>query len=122
MPGLSVKVVSGTPRRVGVMNSAQHSRGWCFPFRFLQIRCFASSLGGWAVGPTKGRIDVGAQRLHLQWAHVCFTAVARVQHVWQYEQAGSIASYLPIYLQQVADYGYEDAPLENDARDHEIKA
>ncbi len=42
------------------------------------------------------------------------------RHVHQYEQAGSIAAFLPVYLEQVLDHGYADAPLEADARAHEI--
>lgn len=42
------------------------------------------------------------------------------RHVYQYEQAGSIAAFLPVYLTQVLDHGYADAPLELDARAHEI--
>ena len=40
------------------------------------------------------------------------------RHVHQYEQAGSIAAFLPVYLQQIATVGYNDAPLEIDARAH----
>jgi hypothetical protein len=42
------------------------------------------------------------------------------RHVHQYEQAGSIASYLAIYLPQVVDFGYAQAPPEIDACNHEI--
>lgn len=42
------------------------------------------------------------------------------RHVYQYETAGGIASFLPLYLGQVAEYGYRDAPYEIDARSHEI--
>lgn len=41
------------------------------------------------------------------------------RHVYQYEQAGSIADFLPTYLEQIANVGYEKAPLELDARAHE---
>ncbi|MEJ0084499.1 MAG: hypothetical protein WDO72_02345 [Pseudomonadota bacterium] len=41
------------------------------------------------------------------------------RHVHQYEVAGSIANFLPVYLQQIATVGYNDAPLEIDARLHE---
>ena len=41
------------------------------------------------------------------------------RHVYQYESAGSIANFLPIYLQQIASVGYNDAPYEVDARRHE---
>ena len=41
------------------------------------------------------------------------------RHVHQYEQAGGIAAYLPVYLQQIVTYGYSDAPFEVDARAYE---
>ena len=41
------------------------------------------------------------------------------RHVQQYEVAGSIAAFLPVYLQQIADFGYDNAPYEVDARAHE---
>jgi hypothetical protein len=41
------------------------------------------------------------------------------RHVYQYEHTGSIASFLPIYLEQIATFGYDDAPFEVDARAHE---
>lgn len=44
------------------------------------------------------------------------------RHVQQYEQAGSIAEYLPKYLQQIVQFGYTDAPYEVDARAHEATA
>lgn len=43
-----------------------------------------------------------------------------LRHVQQYERAGSIARYLPIYLRQIVEHGYEDAPFEVDARAHEL--
>jgi len=42
------------------------------------------------------------------------------RHVYQYETAGSIDAFLPIYLHQIATIGYEDAPYEVDARNNEI--
>lgn len=42
------------------------------------------------------------------------------RHVHQYEEAGSIDAFLPIYLQQIATVGYHDAPFEIDARQHEL--
>lgn len=44
------------------------------------------------------------------------------RHVFQYEAAGSIAKFLPMYLEQIASYGYDQAPFEVDARAHEIDA
>lgn len=42
------------------------------------------------------------------------------RHVHQYEEHGSIGAFLAIYLQQIASVGYHDAPLEQDARAHEL--
>jgi hypothetical protein len=42
------------------------------------------------------------------------------RHVFQYEQAGSIDKFLPVYLGQIATYGYENAPLEVDAYGHQV--
>ena len=41
------------------------------------------------------------------------------RHVHQYEAYGSIAGFLPVYLQQIVEFGYPNAPLEIDARAHE---
>ena len=42
------------------------------------------------------------------------------RHVYQYEMLGSIDKFLPVYLQQIVEFGYASAPLEVDARAHEI--
>jgi len=42
------------------------------------------------------------------------------RHVYQYETLGSIEKFLPVYLQQIVDFGYADAPLEVDAREYEM--
>ena len=44
------------------------------------------------------------------------------RHVHQYEVAGSIASFLRAYFQQIVEFGYEHAPLEVDARNNERDA
>jgi hypothetical protein len=41
------------------------------------------------------------------------------RHVYQYEAAGSIAAFLPQYLEQILSVGYAAAPFEVDAREHE---
>jgi hypothetical protein len=43
-----------------------------------------------------------------------------LRHVHQYEQHGSIAAFLRVYLRQIVEIGYANAPLEADARAHEI--
>ena len=42
-----------------------------------------------------------------------------LRHVAQYEATGSIAAFLAEYLDQIARFGYWDAPLETDARCYE---
>jgi len=42
------------------------------------------------------------------------------RHVYQYERAGSIRAFLPVYLRQIATVGYDAAPLELDAIEREI--
>jgi hypothetical protein len=42
-----------------------------------------------------------------------------LRHVHQYEAHGSIAEFLPVYLQQIAEVGYANAPFEIEARAHE---
>ena len=42
-----------------------------------------------------------------------------LRHVHQYEQHGTIRDFLAAYLDQVASFGYEAAPMEKDARNHE---
>lgn len=41
------------------------------------------------------------------------------RHVYQYEQAGSITAFLAEYMHQISRYGYEAAPFEVDAKNHE---
>jgi len=45
-------------------------------------------------------------------AHEC-------RHVFQYQNAGSIAAFLPLYLQEIVEFGYFECPLEVDARQYE---
>ncbi len=52
--------------------------------------------------------------------HVTNTLLAHeCRHVFQYEDAGSIAAFLPVYLQEIVQYGYFESPFEADARQHE---
>lgn len=57
---------------------------------------------------------VGGRRSNRLVSHEC-------RHVYQYEAAGSIAAFLSKYLQEIDLYGYENAPLEIDARAHELE-
>lgn len=42
------------------------------------------------------------------------------RHIQQYEQYGSIGAFLQEYLRQIAEVGYEEAPLELDAQKYEL--
>lgn len=42
------------------------------------------------------------------------------RHVQQYERYGSIGAFLQEYLLQIAEVGYENAPLELDAQKYEV--
>ncbi|MDI1258145.1 hypothetical protein [Aquabacterium sp.] len=44
-----------------------------------------------------------------------------LRHVRQYETLGGIEGFMPIYLAQMGGVGYELAPLEQDARAHEVR-
>ena len=46
-------------------------------------------------------------------AHEC-------RHVFQYENAGSIATFLPVYLQEIVKFGYFESPFEADAQQFEF--
>lgn len=43
-----------------------------------------------------------------------------LRHVYQYESHGGIAAFLPVYLQQIVEFGYSNAPFEKDAKAHEL--
>ena len=43
-----------------------------------------------------------------------------LRHVFQYEEAGSLQEFLKRYIAELQTYGYQDAPLEIDAKNHEI--
>lgn len=71
-------------------------------------------LGPQMVGLTLGHsilIVRGAMNRRLL-SHEC-------RHVHQYEQFGSIGAFLAVYLQQIVTVGYDNAPLEQDARAYE---
>jgi hypothetical protein len=44
------------------------------------------------------------------------------RHVHQMEVVGSLEAFLPAYLIQIAEFGYDHAPYELDAHAHEIDA
>lgn len=43
-----------------------------------------------------------------------------LRHVQQYEEVGSLPAFLEQYIAELQRYGYRDAPMEIDAKNHEI--
>jgi hypothetical protein len=82
-----------------------------------ELRAAALALG--LLGPDMVGLTVG-YGIYLCHGH----ANARLfshecRHVHQFEQAGSTATFITQYLEQVAAFGYMNAPFEIDARAHE---
>ncbi len=80
-----------------------------------QVAMDTGLLGPDAIGVTFG-YAIYLRRGHLSGrllSHEC-------RHVYQYELAGSIDAFLREYLWQIATVGYHAAPLEVDARRHEL--
>jgi hypothetical protein len=71
------------------------------------------------LGPTMVGVTLGYS-IYLVKGYVSTRLLSHeCRHVFQYETAGSIAAFLPVYLAQIAEYGYDGAPLEIDAQNHE---
>jgi hypothetical protein len=80
----------------------------------------AIQLGGF-LGPNTAGLTLGHSIYIRNGTESTRLVSHELRHVCQYEQAGSIALYLPGYLQQVVQFGYEGAPYEVDARANEIE-
>lgn len=111
----------GIARRVGVMNpeAVRIVAVESLPRPDSPELCVAADetglLGPDMVGLTLGYavfIVAGHESVR-RMSHEC-------RHVHQYEFHGGISDFLPIYLGQIARFGYRNAPLEVDAREHEI--
>ena len=83
-----------------------------------ELRAAAQEMG--LLGPTMNGLTLGYSILirHGQMSRRLLSHECR--HVFQYEQAGSIAAFLPHYLQSIVQVGYCESPFEKDARDHEL--
>lgn len=84
----------------------------------LELRVAALQTG--LLGPGMVGLTVGHSVLICRGHETTRLLSHELRHVHQYEQAGSISSFLPGYLQQIVAFGYAAAPLEQDARAHEI--
>jgi hypothetical protein len=64
---------------------------------------------GYGIFIVDGQLDPGLL------SHEC-------RHVHQVEAAGGLTAFLPLYLKQIADFTYHNAPYELDAQAHELAA
>jgi hypothetical protein len=85
-----------------------------------ELRAIADQTG--LLGPDKGGVTFGRGIYIVEGNLHTGLLSHELRHVHQYEVAGSIADFLEIYLQQVATVGYDNAPLELDAKAHERDA
>lgn len=84
----------------------------------LELRAAAVQTG--LLGPGMVGLTLGYSVFICQGHETKRVLSHELRHVYQYEQTGSIATFLPGYLQQVVELGYAGAPLEQDAREHEV--
>jgi hypothetical protein len=88
------------------------------PFPADPELAFAATQTG-LLGPHMAGLTLG-YAVFIQAGHRSTRLVSHeCRHVHQYEVAGSIAAFLPTYLEQIVSFGYEQAPFEVDARAHE---
>ena len=74
------------------------------------------------IGPSTLGITFG-YAIYIRYGHMTNRLLSHeCRHVHQYEAKGSIAAFLQVYLQQIVEFGYDRAPLEVDARNHERDA
>ena len=71
------------------------------------------------LGPGTQGLTLGYSVIVKEGFEATYLLAHEFRHVFQYEQAGSIAAFLPVYLRQILEFGYEQAPLEVDARSFE---
>lgn len=81
----------------------------------------AAALQTGLLGPQMAGLTLGYSVLVCQGDESVRLLSHEFRHVFQYETHGSIAAYLPVYLQQIVEFGYDKAPFELDARAHEQK-
>jgi hypothetical protein len=84
-----------------------------------QLRLAAQQTG--LLGPGMAGLTLGHTIFIVQGHKTRRLLSHELRHVYQYEQHGSIAKFLPVYLEQIATVGYANAPFEADARAHEIR-
>jgi hypothetical protein len=79
-----------------------------------ELRAAAIQTG--LLGPHMAGLTLGYSILVCR-GHETFRLLSHeFRHVSQYERFGSIAAFLPEYLKQIIEFGYENAPFEVEAR------
>lgn len=81
-----------------------------------------AALAAGLLGPANVAMTLGYSIFIVRGSNTAQLLSHECRHVAQFEGYGSIASYLPIYLQQLVVFGYFNAPLERDARAYEIES
>jgi hypothetical protein len=84
----------------------------------VQLAQAAQAIG--LLGPSTAGMTLGYGILVVRRHHSIQLLSHELRHVAQHEAYGTIARYLPEYLEQILKYGYRDAPLEQDARAFEV--
>jgi len=82
----------------------------------------AAALQTGLLGPHMAGLTIGYSVLVCRGNETVHLLSHEFRHVHQYECFGSIGAYLPVYLKQIVDFEYENAPFEIDARAHERDA
>ncbi len=68
------------------------------------------------IGPNTGGLTLGYSIFIVDGCMTLRLVAHECRHVYQYEAAGSIDTFLPLYLKQIAEFTYDRAPYEVDAR------
>lgn len=84
-----------------------------------ELQTAASQAG--LLGPTTTGLTLGYSVL-IRNGHMSRRLLSHeCRHVYQFEQAGSIAAFLPLYFESIIQFGNWDSPFERDARAHELE-
>lgn len=110
---LAKKVGVQNPENIKIMEAAS------LPFPQNSILKQAAVSTG-LLGPDMAGFTLGYS-IYIRRGHLSSRLLSHeFRHVHQYEQYGSISAFLSKYLSQIVTFGYQSAPMEVDARNHEI--
>jgi len=88
------------------------------PLEPPELRLFAERIG--FLGPSAVGLTIGYSVMIMEGHYSVRLLSHEFRHVHQYESLGGLSGFLPAYARQVIEYGCQEAPLEVDARSHEI--